>query len=200
MPGEVRKVKPGSSVRDIEDTFPLVSLPAPVLARIAELSLRSVDERVSHEGYGHPLLRVSQACRDAVLHATKTISLPKGHSQATAADARLLHRACCEASPGLEVSLSMTFRDPVTLCVLLQPGIISGGWTKVHTLGVRLRRASLVLPLKQCELSMTVYMLNAPSSLTLVWVCDVVHAGHRRAGMCGSHSARIPIPPQSVPP
>jgi hypothetical protein len=94
------------------------------------------------QGHGHPLLGVSQACRDAVLHATKTISLSLQHTQAGAsaaqkvADAQLLHRACCEASPGLEVSLDMRSWEPDTLSVLLQPGIRSRSWTKVHNLKV----------------------------------------------------------------
>jgi hypothetical protein len=147
MPGEARKFKPSCTARDSNATCPLLSLPATVLAHIAELSLRSVDERVSNEGYGHPLLGVSQVCRDAVLHATRNISL-YSHPQATAAeisaDARLLHRVCCEASPGLEVKLNMYSGDPDRLSVLLEPGISSGGWTKVHTLGVRLCHAYLV--------------------------------------------------------
>jgi hypothetical protein len=60
------------------------------------------------------------------------------------ADARLLHRACCEASPGLDIDLTLPFRkEPGMLTVLLQPGINSGGWHKVHKLQVRLSRVSL---------------------------------------------------------
>jgi hypothetical protein len=137
MPGKARKGEAGSTVRDPEDTLPLLSLPSPVLARIAELGLKSYSYR------GHPLLGVSQACRDAVLHATKTISFvpectPTRASPAEkSADAGLLHRACCEASPGLEVRLDVSDPDSDMLSVLLQPGITSGGWTKVHALRVR---------------------------------------------------------------
>jgi hypothetical protein len=138
-------------VSDGEDTFPLLSLPAAVLSHIAAFGFRVSNS--SRGGYhcsepqgGHPLLGVSRACRDAVLHATKTISLLASRSPAdadasaaqTSADARLLHRVCCEASPGLEVRLCMGCREPDTLSISLQPGISSGGWAKVHTLRVRL--------------------------------------------------------------
>jgi hypothetical protein len=132
MPGKAGKAQPGGSTAgDSDDTFPLLSLPAPVLARIAEFGLRS---------YGHALLGVSRACRDAVLQAIKTWSLgaPRDASAAQMSPhARLLHRACCEASPGLEVRLYL-IEVADSLSVLLQPGISSGGWSKVHTLHVRL--------------------------------------------------------------
>jgi hypothetical protein len=144
MPGKSHKASSESTANDADDSA-LPFLPASVLSHIARFGLRSYRARDHyHWQAGHPLLGVSKACRDAVLHATKTISLldnrsPSGPSAAQMfAAARLLHRACCEASPGLKVSLSMKSWGPYTLLLLLQPGISSGGWTKVHTLKVRL--------------------------------------------------------------
>jgi hypothetical protein len=139
MPGKACKRRSDDEVRGGNDTSELLSLPAPVLATIAEFGLR----RWRRGQPGHSLLGVSQACRDAVLHATTSISMLGGHPSSapsaaqTSADARLLHRACCEASPGLEVSLHMRGWDPDTLSVLLQPGASSRGWTKVQNLRVR---------------------------------------------------------------
>jgi hypothetical protein len=132
-----------------ENGSPLLDLPAPVISHIARCEFKvnnsSRGNSQSQKSQpGHPLLGVSQACRDAVLHATRTIKLLPIRPQADAsaaqksADARLLHHACCEASPRLEVSLYMGCFTADTLPVLLQPGISSGGWTKVHTLKVRL--------------------------------------------------------------
>jgi hypothetical protein len=56
-------------------------------------------------------------------------------------DARLLHRACCQASPGLHVSLKTPYKCEPDLYIpadLLQLGVESGGWTKVQHLTVRL--------------------------------------------------------------
>jgi hypothetical protein len=53
---------------------------------------------------------------------------------------RLLHRACCQAPVGLEVSIDL-FASSVTadyFLKLLQPGISFGGWHKVHVLQVGL--------------------------------------------------------------
>jgi hypothetical protein len=146
MSAKAHKGSPVSSTNDGSDNVsPLLSLPAPVLSHIALFGLRRYSKKeYYHWQVGHPLLRVSRACRDAVLHATEAISLIDGRSSSApsaaqkSADARLLHRACCEASPGLGVSLDMKCWGPDTLSVLLQPGISSGGWTKVQNLRVRL--------------------------------------------------------------
>jgi hypothetical protein len=140
MPGKARKHKSGSTVKDTSDTLQLLSLPAHVLTQIAEFGLQSNKKRGDEDVHRHPLLGVSQACRDAVFHATKTITSSHRQGADTAqksADARLLHRACCEASPGLEVSLSVPSWWPDMLSALLRPAICSGGWTKVHALKVR---------------------------------------------------------------
>jgi hypothetical protein len=55
--------------------------------------------------------------------------------------ARLLHRACCQAPVGLEVSITLygsPSDNPDYISTLLQPGISCGGWHKVHRLQVRL--------------------------------------------------------------
>jgi hypothetical protein len=143
MPGKAKKGKPGSTVGGSTDTASLLSLPAPVLTHIAESCWRSYSGGVAAI-HGHPLLGVSQACRDAVLHATKTIRLVPDFRQAgpsaaqKSAAARLLHRACCEAAPGLKVVLDTDFFPADMLSVLLQPGLRNGGWTKVHSLKVSL--------------------------------------------------------------
>jgi hypothetical protein len=49
--------------------------------------------------------------------------------------ARLLHRACCQATPGLTVKLHLS-EVSHRLPDLLQPGIDCGGWSKVHSLEV----------------------------------------------------------------
>jgi hypothetical protein len=55
--------------------------------------------------------------------------------------ARLLHRACCQAPVGLDVTINLygSPSDSVDYFPrLLQPGISCGGWHKVHKLQVRL--------------------------------------------------------------
>jgi hypothetical protein len=49
--------------------------------------------------------------------------------------ARLLNRACCQATPGLTVKLRLSYAHG-SLPELLQPGIDCGGWSKVHSLKV----------------------------------------------------------------
>jgi hypothetical protein len=122
---------------------PLLTLPETALAQIYQCSFRNHE----HRERGHPLLPVSSGCRDMVLSIIRRIALDpsspvsvsKLRKPLEACDpapwARLLHRACCQATPGLTVQLCLTcIRD--SLPELLQPGIDCGGWSKVHSLEV----------------------------------------------------------------
>jgi hypothetical protein len=60
-------------------------------------------------------------------HASKAFS--------PAAHAMLLHRACCQAPPGLQLKLNL-WKHSDSLPHLLQPGIDCGGWRNVTKLEV----------------------------------------------------------------
>jgi hypothetical protein len=115
----------------------LLTLPDAALAQISQHSRRI--------NQGHPLLAASSICRDIVLNSIRSITLlgfqpfsMPDKSLATldpAPWARLLHRACCQATPGLSVKLNMSSIHG-SLPELLQPGIHRGGWSKVHSLEV----------------------------------------------------------------
>jgi hypothetical protein len=106
------------------------SLPEAVIAHIAYLS------KLPRRSRGHPLLRVSRSCRDAVLSSCATIRMyARCQSSTPAPDARLLHRACCQARPGLALWIHL-MRFTGSLAELLQPGIECGGWRNVHKLEV----------------------------------------------------------------
>jgi hypothetical protein len=112
------------------------SLPEPVVAQIAQLSKQPRWER------GHPLLRVSRSCRDAVLSSltavklfTSPVSSPASKAFSPGLCARLLHRACCQARPGLKLRLHLE-KNCDSLPHLLQPGVECGGWRSVHKLEV----------------------------------------------------------------
>jgi hypothetical protein len=119
------------------------SLPEPVVAHIAQLSKQPRWER------GHPLMRVTRSCRDAVpssLTAVKLFTSPVSQPAASEAFrpgpcARLLHRACCQARPGLQLRLHLE-ENSGSLPHLLQPGVECGGWRNVHKLEVGCRQGN----------------------------------------------------------
>jgi hypothetical protein len=122
----------------------LLSLPATALAQISQHSnKRDVLERSKG---GHPLLAASRSCRDIVLGSIRSIALSPSHDASHSAAqalepcdpapwARLLNRACCQATPGLTVTLSLS-RIHNHLHELLQPGMDCGGWSNIYTLQV----------------------------------------------------------------
>jgi hypothetical protein len=122
----------------------LLTLPATALTQIAQYSI--TQRYVWNKGPGcrHPLLCISRDCRDMVLSSIHSITLDPSsfqwHSRRLEACdpapwARLLNRACCQATPGLAVKLRLSCtRD--SLPELLQPGIDCGGWSKVRSLEV----------------------------------------------------------------
>jgi hypothetical protein len=118
----------GQTAGQPETSF--ASLPEPVVAHIAHLSKQRP---------GPPLMGVSSSCRDAVLSSLTSVRLhPLPASEAPFSPgphARLLHRACCQARPGLQVELIL-WRHCGSLPQLLQPGIEYGGWRNVHKLKV----------------------------------------------------------------
>jgi hypothetical protein len=131
------------------DTAPpsLLSLPAAALRQIAQLSTRTCGPVLWFTArHGHPLLPVNRGCRDTVLSSIHSITLISCcdsspaedplHTLSPAPCARLLHLACCQATPGLTVRLRMSEADREVLPELLQPGIDGGGWDKVHSLQV----------------------------------------------------------------
>jgi hypothetical protein len=111
----------------------LQDLPEAVLVEVARCSRREE---------GHPLLGVSRGCRDTVLGSfSKLFLTPLGDDFQS--QARLLDRACCKASPGLQLTLELyqLYRHnrsscSYALCQLLQPGCARGGWANVHDLEV----------------------------------------------------------------
>jgi hypothetical protein len=127
----------------------LLSLPEAVLTHIAQLS--KAKQGKSRKLWWHPMLYLSRGCRDAVLRSLHSISPPKlGYwdfkslaeedglisSRRLKVWGQLLHRAASLASPGLKVYLQLQYIQQ-SLPHLLQPGISSGGWSKVHSLQVR---------------------------------------------------------------
>jgi hypothetical protein len=121
----------GQPAGQAESSF--ASLPEAVVARVAQLSKQS---------RCHPFLRVSRSCRDAALSSCTTIRLcpselgqQASEAVSLAPSARLLHRACCQAAPGLKLRLYLQgHRD--SLPYLLQPGLEYGGWRNVRKLVV----------------------------------------------------------------
>jgi hypothetical protein len=116
----------------------LLDLPATALTQIYQHSItkREVDQPPG----GHPLLAANRSCRDIVLSSTRSITLdPVYKDMPEACDpapwARLLDRACCQATPGLTVKLCLHHIHS-GLPELLQPSIDCGGWSKVHSLQV----------------------------------------------------------------
>jgi hypothetical protein len=109
----------------------LLDLPDPALAAIVRCSKQPSSTPQ------HPLLALSRASRDAVLSCSRTVSLCLAGSE-HAPEARLLHRVCSTAPPGLELELDLegASQSSKPLLQLLQPGVSSGGWTHVHELEV----------------------------------------------------------------
>jgi hypothetical protein len=97
--------------------------------------------------YGHPLLKVSRDCRDAIFKGLSTVTLDLSQPVDPAKDstedancsptARLLNRICQTAQAGIELGLTLT-DDHEKLCTLLQPALECRGWVKVRHLQVRL--------------------------------------------------------------
>jgi hypothetical protein len=104
------------------------SLPEAVVAHIALLSKPP-------RSPGHPLLQVSRSCRDAVLSSCTSLTLHTAPvtQQASEACARLLHRACCQARPGLQLKLDLEGNSDA-LPHFLKPGLDCGGWRNVRKL------------------------------------------------------------------
>jgi hypothetical protein len=124
----------------------LLTLPDTVLTQISQ---HSIKHEGGHLPHSHPLLSASRGCRDMVLSSIRSITLDPSRSDVVsmlgeppeACDpapwARLLNRACCQAGPGLAVKLGLSnIHD--SLPELLQPGVDCGGWSKVHSLQVRI--------------------------------------------------------------
>jgi hypothetical protein len=115
-----------------QDALPLLQLP--------ELQLTLIAKQISSSSKsGHPMLAVSRGSRDAVLRGLAKIKLTTHEAeQNQEPSARLLHRACCEAPPGLGVELDLTPDTPYRLlATLFQPALGSpGGWRHVHKLKV----------------------------------------------------------------
>jgi hypothetical protein len=102
---------------------PLLQLPEAVLTLIAE----------QLSGSKLSMLAASRAARDAVLRSLTKIELRLEHQRSAA---RLLNRACREASPGLEADLHLRDQNDA-LPTLLQPALETvAGWTNVYKLWV----------------------------------------------------------------
>jgi hypothetical protein len=106
------------------------------LLQLPEAVLTLIAKQLTSSGLGHPMLAVSRAARDAVFRSLTKLSLICLGNQGSAA--RLLNRACCEASPGLDVELHLKDQENDALLTLLQAAFDSAaGWHKVHKLRVR---------------------------------------------------------------
>jgi hypothetical protein len=125
----------------------LLSVPGSAFVKIVQFSIYNAGPWLEGNHPGHPLLSVSRACRDMVLGAMRSITLDpscdplwgisKGLPGALdpAPWARLLHRACSQARPGLQLKLDLS-QIPGSLPELLRPGISCRGWHKVTSLEV----------------------------------------------------------------
>jgi hypothetical protein len=122
-----RKKKSRNDYHQEQAPFPFLLLPEAVLDLIAKLLLS--------DGSGHSMLAVSRATRDAVLRSLTRVKLCDLQDQRPAA--RLLDRACCEASPGLVVKLNLKDKNDA-LPVMLEAAFDSAArWHRVHNLRVR---------------------------------------------------------------
>jgi hypothetical protein len=116
-----------------EDEPKLSCLPLEVLASISS-------NTGQHSTRVHPLLKVCRATRDAVLQGLKNVELCITNDEdgsTVGRLARMLHRACCTATPGLKVKLcwrNLKCEQGVLTNLLLAPGIQSQGWHNVHYL------------------------------------------------------------------
>jgi hypothetical protein len=131
---------------------------------------------------GHPMLGVSRAFRDAILSNLTAVKLELEYNSnlPTAPFARLLHRVCTQAPPGLDVKLDLSDRGHA-LPMLLQPGLRCGGWANVTALEVGKEQS--VDPVKiQLHTGMT---LTSGPALCL--------AGDKHPHMC------FQPPPSSIP-
>jgi hypothetical protein len=149
------------------------SLPDAVLAHIAHLSKSTASYH-----RGHALLRISMSCRDAVLSSLTAVKLrttrvlpPASEAFSREACARLLHRACCQARPGLQLKLDLE-GDPDSLPHLLQPGVDCGGWRNVHKLEVGYKQGNthcgIAEPREASRQLLMLFVLCCRSSMHLV--------------------------------
>jgi hypothetical protein len=83
----------------------------------------------------HPMLGVSRAFRDAVLSSLTGVTLELEEDSSLLPLARLLHRICSQAPPGLDLTLDLPSQGHA-LPMLLQPGLQCGGWANVTALQV----------------------------------------------------------------
>jgi hypothetical protein len=82
------------------------------------------------------MLGIARGCRDAVLSSLKRVELELDEDSSNQPLARLLHRVCSQAPPGLDLTLALA-KQSDALPLLLQPGLQSGGWAHVTALKVR---------------------------------------------------------------
>jgi hypothetical protein len=141
MPPEWKARKLSSDTRaPLEEQRSLVDLPDLVLSAIAKHGFDSSPQRWlwAARQTGHPMLAVARSLRDAVLASLAKIRLDLRPQRDSCCqpEARLLHRACCQAAPGLQVELDLG-NNQHALPQLLQPALDAGGWHNVHRLKVR---------------------------------------------------------------
>jgi hypothetical protein len=91
---------------------------------------------------GHRMLGVCRACRQAVLSCLKNAKLGLDEDSSIQPLARLLHRICSQASPGLGVELDLVEQHRA-LPLLIQPGLQCGGWSNVTALKVRAKSSAV---------------------------------------------------------
>jgi hypothetical protein len=123
----------------VEEQRSLVDLPELVLSAIAKHGFGISETRLwwSRRHKGHPMLAVSRSLRDTVLASLTKIRLdlqPELDS-CCQPEGRLLHRACCQAAPGIHLELAVG-NNQHALPQLLQPALDVGGWHNVHHLEV----------------------------------------------------------------
>jgi hypothetical protein len=128
----------------VEEQRSLVDLPELVLSAVAKHGFDSSNTAQPVWWYqrrkGHPMLAVARSLRDAVLSNLTKIRLdlqPQLLDSCCQPEARLLHRACCHAAPGLQVELDLG-NNQHALLQLLQPALGVGGWQNVHRFTVSL--------------------------------------------------------------
>jgi hypothetical protein len=123
-----------------DDGRQLLSLPASVLA---DILVRS--------GSCKSILGSSRAGRDAVLHSIRRLTLETGWDDTSATSrplARLLHRACTQAAPGLALKLDLGHSKWPAQS---QRGKEGWGWTNVHQLLMMVRVCPWTNSTRKCN-------------------------------------------------
>jgi hypothetical protein len=121
----------------------LSCLPIEVLASICALT----SSTGQHSEGKRPLLTVCPALRDAALQTVKRVELcvdSNDDERSVPHLASMLNRACCAASPGLEVKMkwhNLRCKQKTLTALLLQPASKTLGWRSVHSLVSNLSRA-----------------------------------------------------------